>query len=224
MRFFRLALLSTLISLAFGVPASAQSTSSLDFVVLDSPATPLTLPVLLTQSKPDFAPCGALPNKPLRVAIILDVDAQGLPQHIDTRSKSSNKCVDKAALAAVQAYRFTPAQQNGKNAVAHIGLVIDAVAPAAGTTTPPVLLKSVVPQNPINMRLGRFVARVKFQVGTDGVPREMQIVPPNPEFDRPATSAVSQYRYWPAMKDGQPVQVEQNVDVSFELERSGRIN
>jgi TonB family protein len=224
MRLFRLALLSMLISLAVGVPASAQSASSLAFVVLDSPTTPLMPPVLLTQPKPDFAPCGALPNKPLRVAITLDVDTQGQPQHIDTRSKSSNKCVDKAALAAVQAYRFTPAQQNGKSVVTHIGLVIDAVAPASGTTTAPVLLKTVVPQNPINMRLGRFIVRVKLQVGTDGIPRDMEITPPNPEYDRPATYAVSQYRYWPAMKDGQPVQVEQNVDVSFELERSGRIN
>jgi len=158
MRSFRLAALSTLLFLVTSAPVSAQSApassarpSPLSFVVLDNPAPVFTPPVLVTQPKPDFSPCGKLHDKPLRVAFTLEVDQQGLPKHIETKAKSSNKCVDAVALAAVQAYRFTPAQQNGKIVLSPIGLVIDASPSPSNGVSAPIMLKSVDPLFPANM-------------------------------------------------------------------------
>lgn len=60
-------------------------------------------------------------------------------------------------------------------------------------------------------------------VDIDGTPHEIQVVKPSSlgsGLDAQAVNAVEQWRFDPAKKDGQPVAVQINVQVSFRLDRS----
>lgn len=60
-------------------------------------------------------------------------------------------------------------------------------------------------------------------VDIDGTPHEIQVVKPSSlgsDLDARAVSAVEQWRFDPAKKDGQPVAVQINVQVTFRLDRS----
>ena len=59
-------------------------------------------------------------------------------------------------------------------------------------------------------------------VDIDGTPHEIQVVKPSSlgsGLDAQAVNAVEQWRFDPAKKDGQPVAVQINVQVSFRLDR-----
>jgi TonB family protein len=55
-------------------------------------------------------------------------------------------------------------------------------------------------------------------IGPDGRPREIKIARPlGMGLDQKAVEAVRTWRFDPARKDGQPVAVQMNVEVSFRL-------
>jgi TonB family protein len=57
---------------------------------------------------------------------------------------------------------------------------------------------------------------IDFVVGKDGVPRNFQVIKSLGDgLDDSATSAISEYRYQPAMKDGAPVSVHFSATVTF---------
>jgi periplasmic protein TonB len=57
---------------------------------------------------------------------------------------------------------------------------------------------------------------IKMVVGTDGLPRDVKVARSlSPELDEAATDAVNKWRFSPATKDGEPVAVQMNAEVSF---------
>jgi protein TonB len=57
---------------------------------------------------------------------------------------------------------------------------------------------------------------VYLRVGLDGLPYAVRILRPfGVGLDERAVEAVKAYRFKPAMRDGQPVRVEMNVEVNF---------
>jgi protein TonB len=59
---------------------------------------------------------------------------------------------------------------------------------------------------------------VYFWVGPDGIPSHVSIVAPvGLGLDEKAVGAVTQYRFAPATRDGQPVTVDLYVDVNFQI-------
>ena len=55
-------------------------------------------------------------------------------------------------------------------------------------------------------------------IGSDGRPREMRVARSlGMGLDEKAMQAVKQWKFEPAMKDGHPVAVQMNVEVSFRL-------
>lgn len=82
----------------------------------------------------------------------------------------------------------------------------------------PKLVYSVDPQYPAHGPKGKFsgIAVVALLVGTDGKPEQVHVVKSlGPGFDKAAVAAVAQYRFKPALKNGTPVPVKVNVEVSF---------
>ena len=64
----------------------------------------------------------------------------------------------------------------------------------------------------------RGVVVLKMVVGADGLTRDITVVHSlSPELDGAATVAVKKWKFAPATKDGEPVAVRINVEVSFNL-------
>lgn len=86
-------------------------------------------------------------------------------------------------------------------------------------TTPPKTLSSAPAVYPAAAKAAGIEGRVivRFVVGTDGVPKDVQAVR-GPDALRPACVAVVEgSRYSPALRDGQPVEVIKNKVCTFKL-------
>jgi protein TonB len=57
--------------------------------------------------------------------------------------------------------------------------------------------------------------RVSATIGTDGVPRALKVLMGDARFSQSALDAIRQWRYKPAMLDGQPIETQIEVEVGF---------
>jgi periplasmic protein TonB len=82
------------------------------------------------------------------------------------------------------------------------------------------LVHRVQPEYPriaVVMHLSGTV-ELQARIGTDGTVRELEVVSGNPILARAAIEAVQQWRYRPTQLDGQPVEVETHITVTFTME------
>ena len=89
-----------------------------------------------------------------------------------------------------------------------------------GGVSAPRLLNRAVPEFSEAARVMRYsgVVLVRFRVGANGTPSHLRILRPvGLGLDEQAVEAVSRYSFQPAMRGGSPVEVELNVEVSFQL-------
>ena len=172
------------------------------------------------------------------MVIKLEVDKKGMPQQVETARDSRNKCVDKAAVAAVRNYRFTPAQHDGSPASVHIALAVEtgelashdekyaafaALNPTLPGVIPPVLVQSEVPQLPLNASQGSVTLKLSLSVEPNGIPSNVHVVSSsNSDFDPIVVAAIKQYRFWPAIQNGQPVKVD--MELEYNLMKTVSIN
>ena len=90
----------------------------------------------------------------------------------------------------------------------------------AGGVTAPVALNAPDPEFSQAARGLAYSGKVLvyLQVNKAGEPREIRILKPvGLELDERAVAAVKAYKFKPAMEDGQPVAVELNVEVNFQI-------
>jgi TonB family protein len=84
--------------------------------------------------------------------------------------------------------------------------------------THPVVIKEVKPRYPkalLEAKKGAVVV-VHCIVATDGLPTELRVKKPgDPDFDREAVKALSEWRFKPGLKDGKPVPVRVEVELTF---------
>ena len=211
-------------------PDAAPSTPAPVMVILDAPEQAFTPPVLVSQTNPDFSHC-RFAKPPYAGIVQLEVDKQGLSQHVDLLRKTDDKCADKAVIAVARLYRFTPAQKDGGPVPVEIGLAVEANgvvmaqerpesgdnSKGASSVRPPILIRAVAPEIPMSAVPSSANVKVYLWIGTDGVPSHERVMSsPQSEYDAAALEAVRQYRFWPAMKDGKPVKVDLYIDVHFE--------
>jgi TonB family protein len=58
-------------------------------------------------------------------------------------------------------------------------------------------------------------------VDANGIPQHPRVIKSlEPSLDQNALAAINQYRFKPAMKDGQPVPVQIKIEVNFQLYRN----
>ncbi len=100
------------------------------------------------------------------------------------------------------------------------GLLLWASVPqGGGDTANPVLVQAVAPTYPRS----RFsnparTVLVGLTVNAAGAPENVHVVRSGGErFDKNAVETVSQYRFKPAMKAGQPVAREMQVEVNYKV-------
>jgi TonB family protein len=85
-----------------------------------------------------------------------------------------------------------------------------------GPVQPGILIDRVTPKLPLAGIIRNALVVIRAAVGTDGRLRELRVVSsPSPEFDESALEAVRQWRYKPFTCDGEPVEVDTEVEVSF---------
>jgi periplasmic protein TonB len=82
------------------------------------------------------------------------------------------------------------------------------------------LVHRVQPEYPKLAEVMHLSGTVELQarIGTDGTVQELEVVSGNPILARAAIEAVQQWRYQPTRLDGQPVEVETHITVTFTME------
>ena len=134
--------------------------------------------------------------------------------------------LDEVALASVQEWEFSPATQNGLpiSVVAQIDVQFNlrsanAVRMGAGIT-PPTVRSRVEPQYTEEARAARLQGTVVLQavIKTDGTADIIRVVRglPNGLTDS-AITAINQWKFRPANKGGQDVDVALNIEINFNL-------
>ena len=206
----------------------------------DTPPIPKDVPASVAQEfEPDLSACTDLPVKATAGAILsLTVDAGGVPHGVSTTSSSGVPCLDEAAVSAVKQYRFIPAMVAGKPAPSTLYLAVQFARPRkhefSMMTHPqekhednksdgiqmPLLIKQKEPRYPHRWfgEKRSSVVLVNMVVDKRGIPTKIKIAKSGgEEFDQAAMDAVSEYRFKPGMKNGEPIEVEMNVEVNFQL-------
>lgn len=81
------------------------------------------------------------------------------------------------------------------------------------------LVRRVQPDYPRIAQLMHLAGTVRLQavIGTDGTVQQLEVLSGNPILVRAAVEAVRQWRYEPTRLDGQPVEVETSITVTFVL-------
>jgi TonB family protein len=141
--------------------------------------------------------------------------------------------LDQNALVAVRDWHFVPGQRDGrpvefpirinvefslKNAELNESIANDmATRIGPGVTPPQVVYRSdpVYPADAQSAKPGGAVV-LDTVIPENGVPRVIRVIRSlNWQFDETAINALKQWRFSPAMKDGNPVKVRMNVAVEF---------
>jgi protein TonB len=94
------------------------------------------------------------------------------------------------------------------------------VEQVGGGVAPPQAVVQPAPEYPNVFFKRKSVVVLDLVVGTDGLPHNVRVVKSGGgKFDENALQAVEQYRFRPALKNGQPVPVEIHVQVEFAIKR-----
>lgn len=96
--------------------------------VAGSPAGPASSPVPVSSPSPRYPTRALRRGESGEVLLRVHVDVRGAPERIEVASSSGSRDLDRAAIAGVRRWRFSPAMQGG--------------APVAGTVNVPIRFDS----------------------------------------------------------------------------------
>jgi TonB family protein len=126
--------------------------------------------------------------------------------------------------------KCTMAAENGPSSTGAVGGVIGSVAQPPGPGQPQrvrvsqgvaqgLLIRKVQPQYPADARQGHIqgVVVLKALLDTNGDVEDLTLVSGHPLLAPAAIEAVKQWKYKPYLLNGQPVKVETQITVSFQL-------
>ena len=88
-----------------------------------------------------------------------------------------------------------------------------------GSFSQPLLIHSVPPAYPLAALQRKTQGVVRFQatIAKDGSVKNLQLLSGDPLLDVAAKAAVLQWKYRPALLNGEPVEVTQGIIVKFNL-------
>lgn len=162
--------------------------------------------------------------RPLRAASHIRIDIEGHPGQDYAPALAAAVAVDLGDLAPSlpdywQRWAFLsagrPAPQYGTKPIASPRVAAD-----PGRVSRPKLLHMAEPEYSEEARQAKISGDVQVYLVVDkeGLPQHVSIVRPfGHGLDRKAIEAVSQYRFSPAMRDGEPVAVDLYVNVNFQI-------
>lgn len=185
---------------------------------------------------PDIVSCHPPAEHEYKTLVNIAVDAAGLPATVTVDQSSGIPCLDEASAQAARSYTFKPAMKDGLYVASaskveftmavkdHRPYVLAApIEIIGGSVLPPVVTKSESPHFPHsffhpNLPGDKAAVLVSLIVNTEGLPENIHVLlTKNERFNQSALDAVGKYRFKPATKDGVPVPVEINVEVTFEV-------
>ena len=229
-------LLGSLLCGAWPTRAIAQETAPY------KPGGSVSAPRVLTDVKPKYT-ADALRNK-ISGKVMLEcvVRADGMPSDIRV-TQSLDRELDAEAIKALEQWRFRPGEKDGKavNVKVDIEMTftlrakdtaaaeppIPAEAPAPDViykpgngVSAPVLVKDVKPFYPPAAMTARVQGAVTLQcvVLKDGSVGDVRVTRSlDPDIDREASETLKKWTFKPGMKDGQPVAVQVEVEMTFTL-------
>jgi TonB family protein len=147
---------------------------------------------------------------------------QGIDEHLSISVRSIRKADGSATEAMVQigvrpaasqipALQAAPATRDDSGNVRRIRV--------GGNVQAVNLVNKVTPAYPPLAKQARIQGTVSFAatIGTDGTIANLELLSGHPLLAAPATDAVRQWVYKPTLLNGQPVEVETQIDVNFTL-------
>jgi TonB family protein len=158
---------------------------------------------------------------------------------------SGDPILADSAVDAAKKWKFKPFMKNGKPVKVSTKLPMDFAfreqvtnvptkdnpPPAPGAATGPMpiasgmasglLIRKVSPVYPVDARRKGIegVVILRAVIDKDGRISQLSVVSGPKELAGPATGAVQQWRYRPYMLNGEPVQVQTEIQVNFQLQR-----
>ena len=137
--------------------------------------------------------------------------------------------LDESAQAAVRKWKFEPATENGKPVEMTVAIPVrfrleDEDKPIQADTMPELLSESVIkPVYPEDARKAGISGKVVLDVVVmkDGTPGEIAVregIEGYPSLAESAMEAVSQWRFKPATRKGEPVDMAVAIPVAFRLD------
>ncbi len=158
-------------------------------------------------------------DEPQVVRMKLALDATGAITAATPIGKATGNLL-KAVEEALKEWKFAPARQGGSPVATEIVVPVlcHGMRRDISNSVPARTLETVRPEYPIAMRrfgLGGKVV-IDFDVGVDGrVSKPVIFESDNPAFDEPALTALRQWRYQPATRDGKPVSTRVRQAIAF---------
>jgi TonB family protein len=145
----------------------------------------------------------------MTAAVIMEVYASLLEQK-DQSDDATKLRKQSDEIRTTQAKLLSASTHVGKAVVYHAGKDLKS----------PVLKSKVEPEYSAEARAAKYSGTVllRVEIGPDGTTQNVQVVRPlGLGLDEKAEQAVSQWRFQPATKDGQPVTMAATIEVNFRL-------
>jgi len=191
---------------------------------LFTPSAGAVRPILLQAPYP--ADAGSPDNDSVRVSF--EVDANGVPINFHGLSAANPK-LEAEAIGILSGWRFRPGTSNGKPVstpatfdFAHVtstGPTDGSAISVGGAVAAGNLIDKTVPVYPREAKAARVQGTVYLQVhiGKDGHVVSAAVIGGDPMLTPAALEAVRQWLYRPTLMNGNPVEVNTQVDVNFTL-------
>ena len=180
------------------------------------------------------APNGDACREAGTATIRLTIASDGKPLDVRADDPVGNS-LTSAAVKAVEAWRFHPAEGNGRKLEAQGSVEFSCRPLAAGEkpaardpeyrvgrgVSPPVLLTKIEPEYSEQARRAKLqgLTTLYVQITPEGKPAQIHIIDGlGMGLDQKAMEAVKHWRFRPGMKGGKPVTVEATIRVNFRLQ------
>ena len=206
------------------------------------PGGNVSSPRILKEVKPTYTTDAQRNQISGRVMLECVVRADGTPSDIHV-TQSLDPGLDAEAIKALGQWRFRPGEKDGKPVDVKVDIEMTftlrdkgsaAAAPATTAEEPapdvvykpgngvsaPVVVKDVKPPYPPAAMKSRVQGAVKIQcvVLADGSVGDVRVTRSlDPEIDREAIATLKKWTFKPGMKDGQPVAVQVEVEMTFAM-------
>lgn len=218
-------------SMLFALAAVALASTSL--AAQERPRT--TIPVLIKEVKPEYTDAARARKVQGAVELTLVVLADGAPAPDIRVTRSLDPDLDQQAIKAARQWRFKPGTKDGQPVPVQVSIEMtftlrDRPGAARASQSPvykvgedgvksPVLVKEVQPRytDDAKARHVEGVVELSAVVKADGTIADgIQIIKSlDDQLDQQAILALKQWEFRPGTKDGTPVNVRVNVEMTF---------
>lgn len=174
---------------------------------------PVTPPTLLSHVIPRFSEQARKAKFSGIVLVNLIVDTNGRPRNVNVLH-GAGMGLDQNAVAAVKQYTFNPAMEGGKPVPVELNLQVN-----FHIFEPPKVLHSVPLElsDEARQKHAGGTVLVAFIVDTNGNPRNVHVLHGvGMGMDEKAVKAISQYKFAPFLKNGQPVAQQTTLHLKFD--------